>query len=81
MLGLAPDCFKDLREGDVTAATISQSQARGIACVLAGMALLSAQVAVIKWLSGDYPRHQVSLGRAVIAVALTRVLVRPPGGP
>ena len=64
----------------MTAATISQSQARGIACVLAGVALLSAQDATIKWLSGDYPLHQVILGRAVIAVALTLVMVRLEGG-
>ncbi len=48
--------------------------------MLAGMALLSAQDAVIKWLSGDYPLHQIILGRAAIAVALTLVMVRLEGG-
>ena len=68
------------RDGRVAAATVSHSQARGIACVLAGMALLSAQDAIIKWLSGDYPLHQIILGRATIAVALTLILVRLEGG-
>ena len=48
--------------------------------MLAGMALLSAQDAVIKWLSGDYPLHQIILGRATIAVVLTLIMVRLEGG-
>ena len=80
VLTVALDCFDLGREDKVTTATLSQSQARGIACVLAGMAFLSAQDAIIKWLSGDYPLHQVVLGRAVIAVALTLVMVRLEGG-
>lgn len=80
MLRLASSGLNGVQGNLVTAATISQSQAKGIACVLAGMALLSAQDAVIKWLSGDYPLHQVILGRSAIALALTLIVVRLEGG-
>ena len=52
----------------------------GIACVVAAVALLVLQDAVIKWLSGDYPLHEIVLVRAVSAVGVTLFVMRLEGG-
>ena len=41
---------------------------RGIFCVLAAGATFSASDMLIKTLSGVYPRHQIVLMRAIVAV-------------
>lgn len=63
-----------------TVATPVRTQTMGIACVLGGMAALSTQDVLIKWMSGSYPLHQIILGRAVIAVVLTLLVVQLSGG-
>ena len=52
----------------------------GIACVVAAVTLLVLQDALIKWLSGDYPLHEIVLVRAISAVCVTLFAMRLEGG-
>ena len=52
----------------------------GIACVVAAVVLFVLQDALIKWLSGDYPLHEIVLVRAASAVCVTLVAMRLEGG-
>jgi len=52
----------------------------GIACVVAAITLFVLQDAVIKWLSGDYPLHEIVLVRAASAIAVTLFMMRLEGG-
>ena len=52
----------------------------GIACVVGAVAIFVLQDAVIKWLSGDYPLHEIVLARAASAVAVTLFMMRLEGG-
>ena len=52
----------------------------GIVCVVAAVAIFVLQDALIKWLSGDYPLHEIVLVRAVSAVCVTLFVMRLEGG-
>ena len=52
----------------------------GIACVVGAITLFVLQDALIKWLSGDYPLHEIVLVRAVSAIAVTLFMMRLEGG-
>ena len=52
----------------------------GIACVVGAITLFVLQDAVIKWLSGDYPLHEIVLVRAASAIAVTLFVMRLEGG-
>ena len=52
----------------------------GIACAIGAVAIFVLQDAVIKWLSGDYPLHEIVLARAASAVAVTLFVMRLEGG-
>ena len=52
----------------------------GIACVVSAVTLFILQDATIKWLSGDYPLHEIVLVRATSAVAVTLCAMRLEGG-
>ena len=52
----------------------------GIACVVGAVSIFILQDATIKWLSGDYPLHEIVLVRANSAVAVTLVAMRLEGG-
>ncbi len=52
----------------------------GVLCILGAMLALSLQDMVIKWISGAYPLHEIVLGRAVVALALTFGFVHLEGG-
>ena len=52
----------------------------GIACVVAAVTLLVLQDSVIKWLSGDYPLHEIVLVRAASAAGVTLFVMRLEGG-
>ena len=52
----------------------------GIACVVAAVSILVLQDSLIKWLSGDYPLHEIVLVRAVSAVCVTLFAMRLEGG-
>ena len=52
----------------------------GIACVVGAISLLVLQDALVKWLSGDYPLHEIMLVRATSAIVVTLVVMRLEGG-
>ena len=52
----------------------------GIACVVGAVSIFILQDATIKWLSGDYPLHEIVLVRATSAVAVTLFAMRLEGG-
>ena len=52
----------------------------GIACAIGAVAIFVLQDAVIKWLSGGYPLHEIVLARAASAVAVTLFVMRLEGG-
>ena len=52
----------------------------GIACVVGAVTLFILQDATIKWLSGEYPLHEIVLVRAASAVAVTLTAMRLEGG-
>jgi len=64
----------------MTAAVQSKASMQGILCVFGGMVMLTAQDAVIKWISGSYPLHEIILGRAMVAVLLTLLFAHLEGG-
>lgn len=52
----------------------------GIACVVGAITLFVLQDALIKWLSGDYPLHEIVLVRAASAIGVTLFVMRLEGG-
>ncbi len=52
----------------------------GIVCVVGAITLFVLQDALIKWLSGDYPLHEIVLVRAASAIAVTLFVMRLEGG-
>jgi drug/metabolite transporter (DMT)-like permease len=52
----------------------------GILFVLGGIALISVQDVVIKWISGDYPVHEIVLIRSPIALLLLVPIIYLEGG-
>lgn len=52
----------------------------GIACVVSAVTLFILQDAIMKWLSGAYPLHEIVLVRAASAVAITLCAMRLEGG-
>ena len=52
----------------------------GIACVVGAVTFFVLQDALIKWLSGDYPLHEIVLVRAASAIVVTLFVMRFEGG-
>ena len=52
----------------------------GILCVMGAVTAFTTQDTAVKWLSGDYPLHQIVFTRAVIALAVTLTLLVPLEG-
>ena len=53
---------------------------RGIACLVAGIAIFSLQDLILKLLSGDYPLHQAMVLRSVTALPILLGFVAMGGG-
>jgi drug/metabolite transporter (DMT)-like permease len=51
-------------------------QLRGMVCIVLAMTVFSVQDVGIKWMSGDYPLHQVVLVRASVAACMLLVMLR-----
>lgn len=58
----------------------ADARTRGIAAILVGMLAISLQDSLIKLVSDRYPLHEIVLSRAVLAIALTLVIVHFEGG-
>ena len=52
----------------------------GILCAMGAVVAFTTQDMAIKWLSGDYPLHQIILARAAIALILTLAILVPLEG-
>ena len=52
----------------------------GILCVIGAVITFSTQDMAIKWLSGDYPLHQIVLARATVAIVFTLAVFVPLEG-
>lgn len=52
----------------------------GIACVIGAAVTFTTQDMAIKWLSGDYPLHEIILARALVALTLTLSILVPLEG-
>ncbi|MEE8290919.1 MAG: EamA family transporter, partial [Candidatus Tectomicrobia bacterium] len=52
----------------------------GIFCVIGAGAAFTTHDMAIKWLSGDYPLHQIILARSLIAILLTLAILVPLEG-
>ena len=57
-----------------------ERQMLGIACVVVAVTLLVLQDSLIKWLSGDYPLHEIVLVRAASATCVALFAMRLEGG-
>ena len=62
------------------AAIRSSVKIQGVLCVILGMVALSFQDSLIKKMSGDYPLHEIILGRACVAILLTAFFAHLEGG-
>lgn len=51
-------------------------QLRGMVCIVLAMTVFSVQDVTIKWISGDYPLHQIVLVRASVAACMLLVMLR-----
>ncbi len=58
----------------------SAQTVRAILWAIAGMVVFSLQDVIIKWMSGDYPLHEVVLLRTCFGLLLTLVIAHVEGG-
>ena len=52
----------------------------GIICILFGVLALTLMDAVVKWVSGSFPLHEVTFVRSVVALGITLAIVPFEGG-
>lgn len=52
----------------------------GVGCIMGAMLFFSVQDMLMKWLSGDYPLHEIVFVRACIAATLTLGMMKAEGG-
>jgi len=57
-----------------------RTSTHSIICILFAVLFLTVSDSMIKWLSPDYPLHQIVLVRALVAISLTMVMVSIEGG-
>ncbi len=62
------------------AAIRSSVKIQGVLCIVFGMVVLSLQDSLIKYMSGDYPLHQIVFSRSCIAILLTVYFAHLEGG-
>lgn len=58
----------------------TDARVQGIICILVGAVFFTANDSTIKWLSGDYPLHEIVLIRAFVALGFTLIIVQFEGG-
>ena len=61
-------------------ATAGRSAAFGISCALGATIFFSLNDLSIKFLSGDYPLHQIVFVRAAVALVITLAIIMPLDG-
>ncbi len=58
----------------------SSAEVQGVLCIVMGMVVLSLQDSLIKWMSSDYPLHQIVFIRSCIAIVVTVYFAHLEGG-
>lgn len=58
----------------------NRQQLIGIACVLGAVTIFSVQDLAVKWMSDDYPLHQIVFARGTVAIAVVLALLIPLEG-
>jgi drug/metabolite transporter (DMT)-like permease len=56
------------------------NQLLGVLCITGAMLTISIQDTIVKWISGGYPLHELMLGRSIVAILLTLLLLKLEGG-
>jgi S-adenosylmethionine uptake transporter len=64
----------------VIEAPVASDPRKGIAFILLGMLCVSVNDVLIKWLSGDYPLHEMMFARSVIGLAVSLTILQFEGG-
>lgn len=64
----------------MTAETDRDTPALGIAAAIGGVAAMSVNDMLVKFLSGGFPLHQIIFARAAIALLVTALIIRAEGG-
>ncbi len=59
---------------------VQENHTLGISCAITGVVAMSVMDVVIKWLSPQYPLHEIILVRTVVALFLTLIIVHFEGG-
>jgi len=65
---------------EAASAPLSYQVRLSILCVLGGVSALTFQDALIKWLSGTFPLHEITLARSIVAMVITLFIVYFEGG-
>jgi drug/metabolite transporter (DMT)-like permease len=63
-----------------TSKEVLDAPLKGIAFLIAGVSVFSFQDVVIKWMSGEYPVHEIVFIRSLVAIVLILLIVRFEGG-
>ncbi len=58
----------------------SSAKVQSVLCLVFGLIVLSFQDSLIKWMSGDYPLHQIVFIRSCLAILLTVYFAHLEGG-
>jgi len=61
-------------------AAIRSPQLGGIVCIVTGVTVILGNDVAIKWMSADYPIHQLVFTRSLIAIPLTLAILQFEGG-
>lgn len=64
----------------MTAVATSGVPMRGVFCLVGGLIVITLNDAIVKWLSGGYPLHEIVFVRAAIALTVTLGIARLEGG-
>jgi S-adenosylmethionine uptake transporter len=64
----------------VSEAPAANDPRKGIAFILFGMLCISVNDVLIKWLSGDYPLHEMIFARSTIGLAVSLAILQFEGG-
>ncbi|MEM8775336.1 MAG: DMT family transporter [Pseudomonadota bacterium] len=64
----------------MTAETAQNRPLVGISFICAAMLAISVNDMLIKWLSGDYPLHQIVFTRSIIGIMISLIIVHFEGG-
>ena len=65
---------------DSASSPLAHQKRLGILCILLGVLGLTLMDAMVKWVSGTFPLHEVTFVRSIVAIAITLAIVPFEGG-